>query len=403
MSRKHFLIALSVLLTALWGCQKEDSVSINPRSTSLSAGAGSVFVGVVAQGAWTLSLEYPASSSLPGWASVNPTSGTGSQNDVILSFSANDSDNVREVTLVLTPTKGAAARVTLMQAGKGEEAVSGNYGYDVAPMDWLELPAMVPGDGRELLVHDMAGGKYVSQAKSGTRNWSCYWDYDDRVSLWVAYPLNNSLIGSGSRTDAWGLDPLLPAAQQYAITMSASRSSEGYKRYYSDPVYDRGHQLPSADRLSYKANTTTFYPTNMTPQNGPFNSNIWATLEGRVRNYAALSDTLYVVTGCQIEGSTKYVNSGDGKRITVPTHYFKALLFKGNNSATVTDGYMAVGFYLPHDTDIAGGNSNDYICSIAELEAKTGIDFFPNLAKKIGTEKAKRIEGETPNNFWKTH
>ena len=393
MSRKHLLIALSVLLVALAGCQKEDSVSLNPRSTSLSAGAGSVFVGVVAQGAWTLSLEYPASSSLPSWASVNPTSGTGSQNDVILSFFANDSDNVREVTLVLTPTKGAAARVTLVQAGKGERAVDGNYGYDVAPIDWLELPAMKAGDGRELLVHDMSGGKYVSQAKSGTRNFSCYWDYDDHLSLWVAYPLNNSLKGSGSRSNEWGWDALLPHSMQPDLTQGSYGGG-----------WTRGHQIPSADRLATRAaNVSTFVPTNMTPQEYNFNAGIWANLEGRVRNFAALSDTLYVVTGCLFEGSQKTSGNNSGFYVKIPTHYFKALLYKGNNNATVTDGYMAVGFYLPHDAGIADGNSNDYICSITELEAKTGIDFFPNLAKKIGTEKAKQIEGETPNNFWKTH
>lgn len=403
MSRKHLLIALSILLVAVWGCQKEDSVSINPRSTSLNAGAGSVFVGVVAQGAWTLSLEYPSTSSAAAWASVSPASGTGSQNDVLLNYSANDSENVREVTLVLTPARGAAARVTLTQAAKGERAVDGNYGYDVAPMDWLELPAMKAGDRRELLVHDMSGGKYLNKGKSGTRNWSCYWDYDNRVSLWVAYPLNNALIGSGTRSDAWGLDPLLPASLQYAITTSASRSSEGYRRYYSDPIYDRGHQIPSADRLEYKANVSTFYPTNMTPQTGAFNSGIWARLEDKVRTYSKQPgiDTLYVVTGCTIEGSKTFVNSGDGKKITVPTHYFKALLYKGNSSATVTDGYMAVGFYLPHDAGIASRNFLDYICSVSELEEQTGIDFFPNLAKKLGAEKARQIETQTPDNFWK--
>lgn len=393
MSRKHLLITLSIFLAALWGCQKEDSVSLNPRSTSLGAGAGSVFVGVVAQGAWTLSLEYPSASSMVAWASVNPASGTGSQNDVVLSFSANEMGYVREVTLVLTPAKGASARVTLVQAGKAEEAVGGNYGYDVAPMDWLELPAMQAGDGRELLVHDMSGGKYVNLAKSGVRNWSCYWDYDDHLSLWVAYPLNNSLKGSGSRSNEWCWDALLPHSLQPNLTTGSYGGG-----------WTRGHQIPSADRLASRAaNVSTFVPTNMTPQEYNFNGGIWANLEGHVRSYAALSDTLYVVTGCLFDSSQKTSGNNSGFYVKIPTHYFKALLFKGNNSATVTDGYMAVGFCLPHDAGIANGNCIDYICSITELEAKTGIDFFPNLAKKIGTEKAKQIEGETPDNFWKTH
>ena len=391
MSRKHLLIALSVLLVALAGCQKEDSVSLNPRSTSLSAGAGSVFVGVVAQGAWTLSLEYPSTSSAAAWALVNPASGTGSQNDVQLSYSANDSENVREVTLVLTPARGAAARVTLTQAAKGERAVDGNYGYDVAPMDWLELPAMKAGDRRELLVHDMAGGKYINRGKSGTRNWSCYWDYDEHLSLWVAYPLNNVIKGSGSRSNEWGWDALLPHNLQPDITQGSYGGG-----------WTRGHQIPSADRLATRAaNVSTFVPTNMTPQEYNFNAGIWANLEGKVRNYAGQSDTLYVVTGCLFEKSQRTSGNNTGFYVKIPTHYFKALLYKGSNSAAVADGYMAAGFILPHDASIANGDCMDYICSVSELEEQTGIDFFPNLAKKLGAEKARQIETQTPDNFWK--
>ena len=350
-----------------------------------------MFVGVVAQGAWTLSLEYPSTSSAAAWASVNPASGTGSQNDVQLSYSANDSENVREVTLVLTPARGAAARVTLTQAAKGERAVDGNYGYDVAPMDWLELPAMKAGDRRELLVHDMAGGKYVNKGRSGTRNWSCYWDYDNHLSLWVAYPLNNAIKGSGSRSNEWGWDALLPHSLQPDITQGSYGGG-----------WTRGHQIPSADRLATRAaNVSTFVPTNMTPQEYNFNAGIWANLEGKVRNYAGQSDTLYVVTGCLFEKSQRTSGNNSGFYVKIPTHYFKALLYKGSNSAAVTDGYMAAGFILPHDASIANGDCLDYICSISELEEQTGIDFFPNLAKKLGAEKAGQIETQAPNNFWK--
>ena len=120
-----------------------------------------------------------------------------------------------------------------------------------------------------------------------------------------------------------------------------------------------------------------------------------------MRNYAAQSDTLYVVTGCLFEKSQRTSGNNSGFYVKIPTHYFKALLYKGSNSATVTDGYMAAGFILPHDASIANGDCMDYICSISELEEQTGIDFFPNLAKKLGAEKARQIETQTPDNFWK--
>ena len=389
MFRKLTVITAFVLLAACWGCQQEDVVTLTPRNNYLGAAAGTMFVKVGAAGNWTLSLEF--SPGEDGWATVDPVSGSGDRADVRFIYTANDGEQPRQVRLVCTPAKGADASVVLTQAGRGGDTVEGSYGYDVAPMDWLELPAMQAGDGRELLVHDMNGGKYRHAGVSGTRNWSCYWDYAEHLSPWVAYPHNSSLKGSStSRSDAWGWDALLPHELQPDLTQ---RSYGG--------GWTRGHQIPSADRLgSYAANASTFVPTNMTPQEWNFNGGIWANLEGKVRNYAAQSDTLYVVTGCLFEDSTTYTGANSGFIVKVPTHYYKALLFRGS-SKYATDGFMAAAFLLPHDGGLANGNPLDYLYSVDELEERTGIDFFPNLKKMIGTEKADAIEAEAPNAFWK--
>ena len=116
----------------------------------------------------------------------------------------------------------------------------------------------------------------------------------------------------------------------------------------------------------------------------------------------AKADTLYVATGCLYANSTRYSGSSSGKTVRIPTHYFKALLYKGRDAAAKdTDGYLAAGFILPHDAGIAKGNFLDYICSIDELERQTGIDFFPNLVTRVGTEMANAIEASTPGTFWK--
>ena len=388
MSRKLTVIALS-LLVALVGCQKGDEVSIQLRNDYLSASANSVFFAVTASGAWTLSVDFPAGTD--AWATVTPTSGTGSMNNVILDYQANASKESRQLTLVLRPAHGPAARATMTQGGKGE-GVAGEYGYDVAPMDWLELPACVEDDGREVLVHNMDGGKYISAAKSGTRNWSCYWDYKEHMSLWVAYPLNNSLKGSGAgRSEAWGFDPLLPNNIQPDIRSGSYGGG-----------WTRGHQIPSADKQRNRAeNASTYISTNMTPQAYDFNGGIWANLEGKVRNYAALADTLYVVTGALFDKSTSTSGNSSGFKVKIPTHYFKALLYKGTSTyAKNTDGYMMAGFILPHDNGIANGNCLSYRVSIDELERQTGIDFFPNLEKRNASLSA-QLEAATPNaQFW---
>ena len=392
----RLLIGTLALLAATWCCKKgADQVSVQPRSDYLEAGAGSMFVTVTATKDWTLSLEYPAGTD--AWASVDPASGSASRNDVRLRFEANAAGQERQLTLVLHG-QGAQASATITQAGKSttppgpDGPGSYGYGYDVAPgnLNWLELPATKAGDGCELLIHNMQGGRYAGLSRDGTRNWSCYWDYQEHLSLWVAYPLNRSLIGKGDRTDAWGFDPLLPTALQPDLT---ARSYGG--------GWSRGHQIPSADRLTYAANVSTFYPTNMTPQNNSFNGGIWAKLETAVRKYADYTDTLYVVTGCLYQGSTTTSGTSSGFAVRIPTHYYKALLAHTTGGTQGQDGYLAAGFFLSHDASIGGGNYVNYICSIDQLEEKTGIDFFPNLIRKIGQDKAGLVESTTPGNWWK--
>ena len=390
-----YALALAAIAAGLAACEKPEpydtETAVVLRQADLEQAGGSIFASVTCKGDWNLVTECSDGGS---WATVNPASGSGNKGNVQLVYQANESTEARSVTLVLKPSNGAEARVTAYQAGEEPEPT---YGYDVAPMSWMELPATSAGDGRALLVHDMKGGQYKSYRLSGTRNWSCYWDFESRVSLWVAYPLNASLIGNGDRTNAWGYDPLLPQDMQQSITLRFA----GTNRYYSDPLYDRGHQIPSADRLAYSANVSTFYPTNMTPQSNSFNSNIWAGLEGAVRGYARqTTDTLYVVTGCIIDNTNTYVKDVAGHEIAVPTAYFKALLYKGN-STYATQGYMAAGFLLPHDDAIANKSHLNYICSIDKLEQETGIDFFPALEQAVGKETAAKIEAEEPSKWWR--
>ena len=76
-------------------------------------------------------------------------------------------------------------------------------------------------------------------------------------------------------------------------------------RGYHGNGLDRGHQMPSADRTASKAeNATTFYYTNMTPQNSTLNQGMRANLEGKIRVWSAQTDTLYVVTGAMVTTKT---------------------------------------------------------------------------------------------------
>lgn len=382
---------LPELLYGTSGSGGDDAVeeTIIPRKTTLEAEEGSMFVAVTASGKWTLDTEYP--SGVDPWVTLDPAEGTDSKGDIRFRYTENPGES-RSVTLVLATSRGVGATAVIKQIGRDEQQQSvGQYGYDVPTMDWLELPACKAGDGRDVLVHSMAGGKYTSKGVDGTRNWSCYWDYDEHLSLWVAYPLNKSLRGSGNRTNTWGYDALLPVSIQPNIVQGSYGGG-----------WTRGHQIPSADRLKPEsANISTFVPTNMTPQDYDFNCGIWANLEQAVRNYSDKSDTLYVVTGCLFDNSSTTSGGKSGFYVKIPTYYFKALLYRGSQSAAKdTKGYMAAGFLLPHTSNISGGNYLEYIMSIDQLEEKTGIDFFPNLVSVAGKDTSDAVES-TVLSWWK--
>ena len=244
--------------------------------------------------------------------------------------------------------------------------------------DWLETP-VVSGTDQNYKTHYLSGN-------SKERNWSFYWSPTDQVALWVAYPLNASLIGSGDRTNAWGYDPLLADNSQPNL-------SGTYKEYKADGSgYDRGHQIPSADRLNYAENVSTFYYTNMTPQHTRFNGGAWGTLEDDVRGWATANgtDMLYVVTGCVVSGSTRKAHDNDGKEVTIPTHYYKVLLRYRNGA------YTACGFWFDHEdyptVSQYKANRAGWRKSVDQIEALTGIDFFPNLIGVVGQAQADAIE-----------
>ncbi len=367
---------LTVLSLGTVSCEKEEPVTPAPvlklAKTQVGSGKGSQFIEVQAIGPWTLSTEA-------SWVRFTPASGSGDNAAVSLTYEANPDDKARSASITLScgDRKSVA---TLRQNAPSEDPQPEVDGGSSTKRRWLELPETRDNDGLYFYTHDMAVG-----AKT-IRNYSFYWDEKALVAHWVAYPLNTALRGSGSRSDAWGLDPLLPASKQPTVT-STFRGG-----------WTRGHQIPSADRLNRAANEATFYGTNMTPQEYNFNGEIWARLEGSVRGWASRCDTLYVVTGCVVEGSTETARDVDGKVIKVPVSYYKAVLAY-NKSNAANGGFRGCAVLLNHDKALAGQTvtkTHPSVMSIRALEEKLGINLFVNLPEAVGASAAEAIETENP-------
>lgn len=370
---------------------KEDVLppTVEVKTAVVEAGGYSQFIYVKASSSWRITITSVDGGEPVDWIIADPSSGSGDM-DVTLKVEENKSEKERSAVITVENSAGKASK-TISQKAKGSEVKPDPTpsGGNLSPKTgWMELPA-IP-NGMDAFTHSMTVGSV------STRNYSFLWDYDNLVAPWVAYPLCKWNIGNNiKRTNAWGLDPLLPEGKQPVLYRGFSKGNNGW--------YARGHQIPSADRLtSYESNSMTFYGTNMTPQiQDGFNGDIWATLEGKVRSWANSSDTLYVVTGCVIDykdGETvKYALDNNGKKVTVPTAYYKAVLRYMKSSTFGYSGYSACAVWLDHKVYSSSSISSSYSMSVDDLEKKTGIDFFVNLPAVVGEEMAAKIESEDPS------
>ena len=374
------LLALSLVAVS---CGKDDVVTLVFENDTVSHKAGFQRLMIDATSDWSIGVE--CKDSKESWVTMDRYEGTPEQTSIRLTYKANETGEDREAVFSVSCGK-TMVRYTLRQLAE-EEPRTAN--------DWMELPEIDPeATGYRFVAHKM------SISGTQTRNFEYYYSYSDRVSLWVAYPLNDWNRGSYyGRSDAWGFDPTpdFLKKDQPDVTSPYSKGNDG-------KWYNRGHQIPSADRQgSQVLNAPTFYGTNMTPQNGDFNSNLWAHLEGSVRNWASKSDTLYVVTGCVVEGSKAYVKDASSNNVTVPTAYFKALLRYKTKSTIGFSDYAGIAFWFDHAKYSIKSNaelplSDEMSMSIASLEDKLGYDLFVNLDNMVGEETAKRIKTQDPQN-----
>jgi endonuclease G len=209
--------------------------------------------------------------------------------------------------------------------------------------------------------------------------YSLEWDATSRANRWTCYQLHSgNMVKNVKRNDAFKEDPNIPA--EYNVSPSE----------YKGTGYSKGHLCPSGDRLaSREQNSQTFYMSNMQPQIQEHNGGVWNTLEGKVRNSWAPSnsqDTLYVVKAATIDPNNikDYTSSG----LIVPKFFYMALLYYSKSS----NSYSALGVWSPHE----GGSTTEYI-TIDELERRTGIDFFCNLPDEI----EKVVESKIDMNKWR--
>lgn len=322
------------------------------------------------QGVWNLSLSFPDGVE---WCTLDKTAGTGPGLSYV-SYTVNTAEASRSVRITAR-FEGGTESVVLTQEGRGG---GGEFN------GWLELPEIPDNEEMIFLTHFIPADPSAGIVEGDKRNFSLWYSTVYHIPYWVAYPVHRSYLGSVGRTNAWAYDPLIPQNLQVNL---------GTQYYGMGNGYNRGHMLPSASRqVTVGANEQTFYYTNMTPQEGVFNQNVWADLEDRVRKWGGSGkDTLYVVTGAVLQtagGSEKIKlvtsrpENNDSKKLGVPNYYYKVLLKYNHNDGKPS--YRAIGFWFENSNEDAKRDVNaSDTRSVRWVEQKTGMDFFVNLAPDI--------------------
>ena len=153
-------------------------------------------------------------------------------------------------------------------------------------------------------------------------------------------------------------------------------------RNYKNSGYDRGHLCPAGDRrMSFEAYNETFLTSNISPQDHDFNAGIWNRLEQKVRYWAEKYDGVYIVTGGVLKENLKTI--GD-ENVSVPNKFYKIIVDASGGN------YKAVAFLIPNKP--SSESFYEYAVSIDEIEARTEIDFFPQLPDSIENKLEQMVD-----------
>ena len=224
----------------------------------------------------------------------------------------------------------------------------------------VEIPAKLAGRTERIIVH-----------KGYTVSYNADW----KIPNWVAYELTDvEVAGEEPRAKKFVPDPMVPKYE--------SATTDDYK----NSGWDRGHMAPAADMKWHpQAMKESFYLSNVCPQNRNLNAGVWKDLEEQVRDLAAQKGHIYVVCGPIVSDDYQTIGANN---VVVPSAFFKVLLQEEDgNIYTIGFVYENVAGRRPMST---------YAMTVDDVEALTGIDFFPSLPDKI----EKRVEAEVDFTKW---
>lgn len=256
-----------------------------------------------------------------------------------------------------------------------------------APKDLIPSAHLLLGNPSQAAADEANANNYLIQKPQYTLSYS----RDRGTPNWVSWHVNQDWIGMAPRQDDFRADNTLPAGW-YRVGPTA----------YSSSGFDRGHNVPSADRTKSVAdNSATFLMTNMIPQAPKNNQETWANLEDYTRDLVRDGNEVYVVMGAYGVGGTgsngKKQTLADGK-VTVPAQIWKVMVVlpEGPDDLTrITSNTRVIAVDTPNSQTVRA-DWGSYRTSVDAIERATGYDLLTALSSSLQTTlEAKVDQGPT--------
>lgn len=273
---------------------------------------------------------------------------------------------------------GLAAQAEFMSTGAeaveadGQAQRTGGQTQKAKTVVMYEMPAKLADRPEQILKRRGYTTSYNSRTKTPN---------------WVAWHLTKShTYGSHQRS------------QEVFTEDEGVKAPRATDNDYYNSRYDRGHMCPAGDNKWDKdAMAQSFLFTNICPQNHGLNKYEWNDLEILCRDWAREYGAIDIVcgplylsknerfsVGRKVEVQQKTIGRN---KVWVPDAFFKVILCRQGHP-------KAIGFVYRNEG--VKQRMEDAVYSVDEVEAMTGIDFFPELDD--ATEN--RIEAKASLSEW---
>lgn len=280
-----------------------------------------------------------------------------------------------------SPPGSAASPAAPHRYIRTAEAVRTGYDPDFLTTR-IEVPTVDPSMHDDMFVLD--GSEVIPYT-----HFSLALSKSRRFARWVGWNIDG---GSLKRINRTGIefvkDPRIPAELQ-----------TGDELYRANRI-DRGHIARRADLLwaalpeARRANTDSFYFTNITPQLDDFNQSnrdgVWGRLEDAVFADVGIDDLRVSVFGGPVFQDDDRVYRG----VPVPREFFKILTFAEHGTL------KARGFLLTQNVDQLEALELDefrvYQVAVGEIEHRTGLRFDEKLRDAATVTVSEAIEQRRP-------